>query len=79
MLAILANLYAYSSQRIKDTVPTSDSCILSVYLFENGIMSTALSQFLIYYSTPLLSLLQTTVSYLILYSLIIYTTSIYYL
>ena len=76
---LLANPFVYSLQRIKDTVPASDSFIQFVYLFVDKRILTTLSQFIIFYSVPWSTLLQTEVLYLILHSLAIYIASTCYL
>ena len=49
------------------------------HLFVNGMLLTVLSQFPTFYSTPLLTLLQTVDFYPILHSLVTHTTSTHYL
>ena len=75
MLAILASPFAYDLQRIGDTVPTPDSFILSVYLFEDEMLLTTLFQFPTFDSTSWLTLPQTVVLYLTQHFLATRTTS----
>ena len=79
MLTILASSFAYDLQRIRDTILAPDLFFLFVYLFVDRKTLTALFQSLTYYSTSLLSLLQTVVLYLTQYSLTTHMTSTHYL
>jgi len=77
LLTILANPFACDLQRTINITLVSGSYVQFDYSFVNGMMLTILFQYPVFYSTSLLTLLQTMVLYLILYSLKIHATFTY--
>ena len=77
--AIQASSSAYNLQRTRDTVLTSDLYVLFDHLSENKMLLTISSEYLVFSSTPLSSLLQTENLYQILCFLEVHVASTYYL
>ena len=77
-LTILADSFVCNLQKTINIVLVLGLFIQSDYLSINEIMLTALFWFPIFYSTPLLNLLQTVVSYPESHSLVIYVASTHY-